>query len=129
MSEPALVGYQYVTLRCVPRVERDEFVNVGVVLYSQSAEFLDAATLLDEAKVLALAAGTDLDAVRAALETIRSVCRGATVAGLPGEAGLGRRFGWLAATRSTVIQPGPIHGGLTADPSAELRRLLDCLVG
>lgn len=122
------VGYQYAALRCVPRVEREEWVNVGVVLYAQGAGFLDAATLVDQARLTALWPGTDLAAVAAALDTVRGVCRGRPAAGLPDGAGLGRRFGWLTAPRSTVLQPGPTHGGLTLDPAAELRRLLGALV-
>lgn len=122
-------GFQYVVLRCVPRVDREEFVNVGVVLYSQSADFLCAASHLREGRLLALAPDLDLDAVRSALAAIEAVCRGeaepATGAGIS----LGQRFGWLAAPRSTVVQPGPIHGGVTEDPNRQLRHLLDTLVG
>ena len=122
------VPYQYVVLRCVPRVEREEFVNVGVVLYSQSADFLDADWRLDEPRLRAFAPGLDLDAVGAALDTVCRVCRGETGGGLPTLGSLGRRFGWLSAPRSTVVQPGPVHGGLTADPATELGALLDRLV-
>jgi hypothetical protein len=122
-------GYQYVVLRCVPRVEREEFVNVGVVLYSQGADFLDAAYRVDEARLAALAPGVDAQEVRDALETVCKVCRGVTGGGLPTLGALGKRFGWLSAPRSTVVQPGPVHGGLTTDPAAELGSLLDRLVG
>ncbi len=122
-------GYQYVVLRCVPRVEREEFVNVGVVLYSQGADFLDAAYRVDEARLAALAPGIDAQEVRDALETVCRVCRGVTGGGLPTLGGLGKRFGWLSAPRSTVVQPGPVHGGLTTDPAAELASLLGRLVG
>jgi len=122
-------GYQYVVLRCVPRVEREEFVNVGVVLYSQGADFLDAAYRVDEARLAALAPEVDAREVRDALETVCRVCRGVTGGGLPTLGGLGKRFGWLSAPRSTVVQPGPVHGGLTTDPAAELAALLDRLVG
>jgi hypothetical protein len=122
-------GYQYVVLRCVPRVEREEFVNVGVVLYCQGADFLDAAYRVDEARLAALAPGVDPAQVRDALETVCQVCRGVTGGGLPTLGGPGKRFGWLSAPRSTVVQPGPVHGGLTADPAAELAALLDRLVG
>jgi hypothetical protein len=122
-------GYQYVTLRCVPRVEREEFVNVGVVLYSQGANFLEAAYRVDDDRLRALFPGLDAGEVGDALETICRVCRGVTGGGLPTLGGLGRRFGWLSAPRSTVIQPGPVHGGLTGDPAATLQDLLDRLVG
>ena len=121
-------GYQYVVLRCVPRVEREEFLNVGLVLYSQGADFLEAAYRVDAARLRAFAPQVDVHDVDGALETIAQVCRGVTGGGLPTLGGLGRRFGWLSAPRSTVVQPGPVHGGLTADPATELRDLLQRLV-
>ena len=121
-------GYQYVVLRCVPRVEREEFLNVGVVLYSQGADFLEAAYRVDAARLRAFAPQVSVEDVDQALETICQVCRGVTGGGLPTLGGLGRRFGWLSAPRSTVVQPGPVHGGLTEDPAAELAELLRRLV-
>jgi hypothetical protein len=124
-----LQGYQYVVLRCVPRVEREEFLNVGVVLYSQAADYLEASYTVDEARLRAFAPDLDTAEVADALETVCRVCRGVTGGGLPDLGGLGRRFGWLSAPRSTVVQPGPVHGGLAADPAAELERLVARLVG
>jgi hypothetical protein len=128
MTSP-IVGYQYVALRCVPRVDRDEFVNVGVVIHSQGADFLDCAFALDPDRLRALAPQLDLASVDATLETVRAICRGEQAPGRPTLDTLGQRFGWLAAPRSTVVQPGPVHGGLTSDPVAELQRLLARLVG
>lgn len=122
-------GFQYVVLRCVPRVDREEFVNVGVVLYSQSADFLCSSSRLQEARLLALAPDLDLDATRSALAAIEAVCCGQAAPVADAGITLGQRFGWLAAPRSTVIQPGPIHGGVTEDPARQLRRLLQTLVG
>ena len=121
-------GYQYVVLRCVPRVEREEFLNVGVVLYCQGADFLEAAYRVEESRLRTLAPDVSVEDVDRALETITEVCRGVTGGGLPTLGSLGRRFGWLSAPRSTVVQPGPVHGGLTADPAAELQSLLQRLV-
>lgn len=123
------VGYQYVVLRCVPRVDRDEFLNVGVVLYSQAADFLDAAFRVDRQRLAAFAPDLDQDAVCRALDTVRAVCRGERGTGLPQVGRPGPRFGWLTAPRSTVVQPGPVHGGLAADPALELDRLVARLVG
>ncbi len=123
------LAYQYVVLRCVPRVDREEFVNVGVVLYCQEAGFLDCASAVDETRVAALAPEADLDAVRSALSAVGAVCRGEDSSGAAGRAPLGTRFGFLSAPRSTVVQPGPIHGGLTGDPAAQLAHLLATLVG
>lgn len=122
------MGFQYVVLRCVPRVDREEFVNVGVVLYCQQADFLQARCHLDRDRLSALAADLDLDAVCSALATVEAVCRGDESAGAAGRTPLGTRFGFLSAPRSTVVQPGPIHGGLTADPGREIAHLLDRLV-
>lgn len=132
MTSP-MVGYQYVALRCVPRVDRDEFVNVGVVIHSQDANFLDCAFALDPDRLRSLFSDLDLVSVDATLETMRAICREEPAPGrcAPDELGLnglGQRFGWLAAPRSTVVQPGPVHGGLTSDPADELQRLLALLV-
>jgi hypothetical protein len=120
--------YQYVVLRCVPRVDREEFVNVGVVAYCQEASYLEAACHVDEERLRGLSASIDLAAVRHALAFVEGVCRGDTALGDPAAGDLGTRFGFLKAPRSTVVQPGPVHGGLTSDPAAELQRLLDVLV-
>ncbi len=122
-----MIGYQYVVLRVVPRVEREEFVNVGVVLYAQAADFLAAATHLDRDRLLALDPGLDLESVASALAAVEQVCRGEAV-DLPHLDRPGRRFGWLSAPRSTVLQPGPVHGGLTDDPPATLASLVERLV-
>jgi hypothetical protein len=122
------MGFQYVVLRCVPRVDREEFVNVGVVLYCQQADFLAALCHVDGDRLATLAPALDLEAVRSALDTVAAVCRGDESAGAAGRTPLGTRFGFLSAPRSTVVQPGPIHGGLTADPARELQHLLDRLV-
>jgi hypothetical protein len=134
-------GYQYVALRCVPRVDREEFVNVGVVLYSHADDFLGSAFRLDEHRLRSLDPDVDVEAVRHALDAVEQVCRGeahvdfgvgsrATAYGVrEGADDQSSRFGFLRAPRSTVVQPGPVHGGLTDDPAAELQRLLDRLVG
>ena len=127
MSGDAL-GFQYVVLRCVPRVDREEFVNVGVLLYCQQADFLGSGAHVDAGRLAALAPELDVAAVRSALEAVSAVCRGDASAGAAGRAPLGTRFGFLAAPRSTVVQPGPVHGGVTDDPAVELGRLVDTLV-
>lgn len=120
--------YQYVVLRCVPRVDREEFVNVGVVAYCQEASYLQAACHVDEDRLRALSPSVEVAAVRHALAFVEGVCRGDAALGDPATGDLGTRFGFLKAPRSTVVQPGPVHGGLTEDPAAELQRLLDVLV-
>lgn len=120
--------YQYVVLRCVPRVEREEFCNVGVVLFCQEADYLACAWALDEARLGALDPELDRGALAAALRVVDEVCAGSQTGGLPHLGRAGARFGWLAAPRSTVLQPGPVHGGVCADPARELARLVDVLV-
>jgi hypothetical protein len=123
------VGFEYVALRCVPRVDRSEFVNVGVIVYSQAAAYLAASWAVDEARLRALFPDVDVPGVCAALEAIAAVCDGDPSAGPQSVGTAGNRFRWLASPRSTVIQPGPVHGGLTRDPAAELDRLLVTVVG
>lgn len=124
MGEP----FEYAVLKVVPRVERGECINAGVVLYCQAERFLGARVHLDPARLMALDPGADLEAVRAHLEAFRSVCVGVPEAGAVGRLPLGERFGWLVAPRSTVVQPSPVHTGLTDDAEAELERLLSRMV-
>ncbi|MGP3983065.1 DUF3037 domain-containing protein [Streptomyces sp. KR80] len=120
--------FEYAVLRVVPRVERGELINAGVVVYCRARSFVTARTHLDEARLLALDPEVDLDGVRAALHAVEDVCRGGMEAGAAASDDAGRRFRWLIAPRSTVVQPGPVHTGLTVDPEAEAERLLDLLV-
>ncbi|MEU3018747.1 MULTISPECIES: DUF3037 domain-containing protein [unclassified Nocardiopsis] len=120
--------FEYALLRVVPCLERGECVNAGVIVYSQERAFLAARSDLDEARLLAVHAGTDVDGVRRALAAVELMCRGGAEAGMAGRERPGQRFRWLTAPRSTIVQPGPIHGGLTRDPEAEVERLLDRLV-
>jgi hypothetical protein len=120
--------YQYVVLRCVPRVHREEFVNVGVVVFCEARDFLDAGWHCEADRLRTLDPSLDVDAVCDALRFVDWVCAGDERAGEAGEGSRGKRFGFLKAPRSTVVQPGPVHGGITADPAAELAGLLDRLV-
>ena len=120
--------FEYAVLRVVPRVERGECINAGVVLYCQGWKFLDARVHLDPDRLLALDPEADLDAVRAHLEAARSVCAGGPEAGAVGALPPRERFGWLVAPRSTVVQPSSVHTGLTTDPEAELERLFRSMV-
>ncbi|MFF9089797.1 DUF3037 domain-containing protein [Streptomyces sp. NPDC014991] len=120
--------FEYALLRVVPRVERGECVNAGVVVYCRAQAYVGARTHLDEARLLALDPRADVAGVRAALGAVERVCAGGAEAGQAAHDDAGRRFRWLIAPRSTVVQPGPVHTGLTADPAAETERLLDLLV-
>lgn len=119
--------FLYAPVRLVPSLERGELINVGVVLYCQNRDFLAAAVHVDRDRVRALAADADLDQVSAAVGAVADVAAGrgsSPVAHEPPRV----RFGWLTAPRSTVVQVGPVHAGVTADPAAELRGLLERLV-
>ncbi len=119
------VPYEYAVIQAVPRVERGEVINVGVLLYCQRYDFLEARTDLDAERLRALDPAADVDAIRAALGSWESTCRGA---GAAHEMKQGERFRWLVAPRSTILRAGPVHMGLAADPAAELERLTDLLV-
>ncbi|WP_202918291.1 DUF3037 domain-containing protein [Streptomyces cavernae] len=120
--------FEYALVRVVPRVERGECINAGVLVYCRARSFVAARTHLDEARLLALDPEADIEGVQAALRAVEGVCAGGTRAGQAAHDDAGRRFRWLIAPRSTVVQPGPVHTGLTADPAAEVERLLDLLV-
>ncbi|GHG08123.1 DUF3037 domain-containing protein [Streptomyces zaomyceticus] len=120
--------FEYALLRVVPRVERGECFNAGVVVYCRARSFVGARTHLDEGKLSVLDPAADVAGVRAALRAVEGVCLGGDAAGQAAPDDAGRRFRWLIAPRSTVVQPGPVHTGLTTDPEAEVERLLDLLV-
>lgn len=120
--------YDYSIIRIVPRVDRGEQVNAGVILSCAELDFLDARIELDEAAVRALDPSADLEAIRTNLATIPLVCRGGRDAGPIGELPSRGRFRWLVSPRSTIIQPSPVHTGRTADPAACLDHLVERLV-
>jgi hypothetical protein len=120
--------YDYAIIRVVPRVERGELVNVGVVLSCPAVDFLEARIELDATRLLALDPGLDLEATRANLEMIPRLCRGGSDAGPIGELPQRSRFHWLVSPRSTIIQFSPVHTGRTDNPEKALERLLDTMV-
>jgi len=120
--------YDYAVIRVVPRVERAEFVNVGIILWCQDETFLEARIELDEGRLLALAPDLDIAAVRAHLATIPAICAGGDGAGPIGKLSRRERFDWLTAPRSTMIQTSPVHAGRCADPRAAIEHLLDRMV-
>ena len=120
--------YDYAVIRVVPRVERGERINAGVILSCEALDYLAARIELDEAAVLALDPSVDLETVRANLATIPVVCRGGPDAGPIGALPSRGRFRWLVSPRSTIIQPSAVHTGRTEDPAACLEKLMDRLV-
>lgn len=128
MTAPGRHVFEYALLRVMPRVERGELINAGVVLYCRRTSFVTARTHLDEARLRCLDPEVDVAGVRAALRAIEEVCLGGLSAGQAAQDTPGQRFRWLTAPRSTVVQPGPVHMGLTTDPAIETERLLTLLV-
>jgi DUF3037 family protein len=120
--------YDYAIIRVVPRVERGEAINVGVILSCPALDFLDARIELDPSRLLAIDPSADVEATRANLEMIPRVCRGGSDAGPIGELPQRSRFHWLVSPRSTIIQLSPVHTGRTSDPEKALERLLETMV-
>ncbi len=127
-GQPSYV-FEYAVLRVVPRVERGESINAGVLVWCKQLGYLGARAHLDRSRLLALDPGADVDAVEQALQAVCDVLPGpGPDAGSAAIDEVGRTFRWLTAPRSTVVQPGPVHTGLTTDPDAEADRLFRVLV-
>ena len=120
--------YDYAIIRVVPRVDRGELINVGVILSCPALDFLEARIELDAARLRALDPSVDVDATLANLEMIPRVCRGGADAGPIGEMPQRSRFHWLVSPRSTIIQLSAVHTGRTSDPGKALERLLETMV-
>ena len=124
----AQCSYDYAVIRVVPRVERQEFVNAGVILWCQEQDVLQARIELDEARLRMLDPTVDLDAVRRHLASISIICAGGADAGPIGKLPPRERFDWLVALRSTIIQTSAVHSGRSIDASATMEDLLDSMV-
>jgi hypothetical protein len=120
--------YQYALLRVVPRIERGERLNAGVVLFCRQQAFLGLEVHLDRARLAALAPRLDAEAVEMQLEALARVARGDPAGGAVASLSPSERFGWITAPSSTVIQPSEVHTGLCEDAAADLRRLFASLV-
>jgi len=125
---PRRSAFQYAIVRVVPRVERGECLNVGIVLLCRPRRYLDARIALDEARLAAFAPDLDPGLIRPYLEAIERIARGDPTAGPIARLGLAERFHWLVAPASTMIQPSEVHTGLCLDPAAELEHLVATLV-
>ena len=121
-------SYDYAIVRVVPRVEREEFINAGVIMSCPALDFLQARIELDEARLLALDSSVDLDSVRASLGSIPLICAGGPAAGPIGRLSPRERFHWLVAPRSTIIQTSSVHTGRCTDPAAALEQLMQKMV-
>lgn len=120
--------YEYAVLRVVPRPERGEAINAGVVLHCPETKFLEARFHLDEERLRALDAGLDPASVAKHLEAMRRLCLGGSEAGALGMLSARERFGRVAAPRSTILQPSEVHTGFTEEPERELERLFEEMV-
>jgi hypothetical protein len=121
-------SFDYAVIRVVPRVEREEFVNAGVILYSKERNYLCARVHLDESRLVALSKEVDLELVRNHLDSFVKICRGDSDAGPIAVLPQRERFHWLASPRSAMIQVSAVHSGLSQDPSQTLDQLLERLV-
>jgi hypothetical protein len=126
---PEQFRYDYAVIRVVPKVEREEFINAGVILSCPARSFLEAQIELNESRLLALDPSLDLEMVKNHLATIPKICRGGADAGPIGQLSQRERFYWLVAPRSTIIQTSPVHTGRCSDPAAALRHLVATMVG
>lgn len=117
--------YDYAVIRVLPRVDREEFINVGVILYCASRSFLRAECSVDAGRLAAFAAGADLSELQGHLDSLCRICEGGEGSGPIGQLSMGERFRWLTAPRSTIVQCSPVHTGLTADPELAMGHLLE----
>ena len=125
---PEQHSFEYAVIRVVPKVEREEFMNVGVILYCQSLSFLDATFFLDVQRLQALSPVLEIQEINKHLAAFCEICKGGPGAGPIGKLDMGSRFRWLTATRSTVLQCSRVHPGLTANPAMTLKKLHERLV-
>jgi hypothetical protein len=121
-------SYDYAIVRVVPRVEREEFINVGVIVSCPQQGFLEARIEVDESRLKALDPGIDIEATRAHLASIPAICTGGSQGGTIGKLSPRERFDWLVAPRSTIIQTSKVHTGRCSDPGSLLEHLLNTMV-
>ena len=120
--------YDYAVIRVVPRVEREEFINVGVILSCEASRYLEARIELDEARLRALAPDLDIESVSRHLQAVTAICRGGPGTGPIGQLPPRARFHWLTAKRSSILQTSPVHTGKCGDMDAIMEHLLRRMV-
>ena len=120
--------FEYAVIRIVPRVEREEFVNAGVIVYCSSQRFLKVLYKLNDKKINALSSGTDVSELEIYLQALDKICQGAKGSGTIGSFPVASRFRWLTATRSSVVQSSKVHPGFCTDPQHTLEELFKNLV-
>ena len=120
--------YSYAIVRVVPQVDREEFLNVGIILFARTASYLEAHIEVDEERLLTLAPGIDLEQLRGHLDVFQAIAAGEASGGPAGASSQSERFHWLTAPRSTIIQTSPVHVGWNDDPAAALEELMARMV-
>ncbi len=120
--------FEYAIIRLIPRVDRGECLNAGIVLYCKTLKYLGFLYELNTGKLNALAPETDIREIDSHMQSFRRICLGGREAGIIGSQEMAARFRWLTARRSTVIQPSEVHAGYTADPEATLKRIFEQMV-
>jgi Protein of unknown function (DUF3037) len=121
--------FEYAVIRLVPKVEREEFLNIGVILYAKSLKYLQTKYHLDEQRLQHFSDQMDLPEVQEYLEAFDRICRGADDGGPIGKLDMASRFRWLTATRSTIVQTSKVHSGFCTDPEESLNNIYLQLVG
>jgi hypothetical protein len=125
---PPRSAFSYAVVRVVPDIEREEFLNAGLILFARERRFLVARTHLDEEALAALHSGCDVDGIRGQLQLVERLAAGEVTAAPFDRMSQSERFHWLTTPRSTVVQPGPLHAGTTDDPAATFEHLFGVLV-
>ncbi|MGE5859354.1 MAG: DUF3037 domain-containing protein [Ignavibacteria bacterium] len=120
--------YDYAVIRIVPKVDREEFINAGVILSCPEKEFLEACIDLDEKRLKVFSPGIDIELVKTHLAAIKAICAGSVDAGTIGKLSQRERFHWLTSPKSTIIQTSPVHSGYCKDPAEELKDLINKMV-
>jgi len=120
--------FEYAIIRAVPRVEREEFLNIGVILYCKKENFLQTKYLLDEKRLQCFSGYIDVEEVKDHLCSFERICKGEPSAGAIGKLDIASRFRWLTATRSTVVQASKVHPGFCADAAETLTKIFEQLV-
>jgi hypothetical protein len=120
--------FEYAVIRVIPRVEREEFINVGVILYCSAQDFLQTAFELNHDRLSTFTSELKISDIEEHLLAFKQICEGGPKAGSIGQLPLGERFRWLTAPRSTVVQTSPVHTGLCSDAGETLADLLAKLV-
>lgn len=125
---PDMHLFEYAVIRVMPRVEREEFLNVGVILYCASQGFLKTMYTLNESRLCSFASDIDCGELQERLLAFERICAGRKAGGTIGQLPISGRFRWLTATRSTVVQTSPVHPGLCKNPEETLKKLFEQLV-